>query len=634
MGWQTISYNWAWQLKSQPAQLWPYVADTQRFNQVTGLPTIDFTEVPLENGGSRRFGQFTFLGVSIRYEDYPFEWIKGHEFGNLRVFEAGPVARTYARLQLIPHQAGTLLRYEVEVTPANLLGRLAVPYQFGWKMRQDFGRMFLQIDRAIQDQHQPVFDFKVAPLTSLAQDRLKALSQTLAAQGYDQRWITHLADFIVREADPNLARIRPYVLADAWQAPRRDILELFLAAAKIGLLQLRWDVICPLCRGAKLSAPSLDRLQKGVHCATCNIDFETNFSDNVELTFAPHPQIRNVTEATYCIGGPMVTPHILLHQLLAPGETRTLSQLELETGHYRLRTQKPGVEQWLALNPNGRHEVDKLALRLERDAVAIDAAEHRLSLPSERQSRVGRAGRIEDEASSTPVLIRSLTITNPASYPQQLFIERADWYNNAATATRVTALQQFRDLFSDEVIRPDEEIGIQGMSILFSDLVGSTAMYNRWGDAASYALVREQFAFLQRVVRHNNGAIVKTIGDAIMAAFADPADGVGAALAIQQEIYDFNARHSEPLLIKLGLHYGPCIAVNLNGRLDYFGTTVNLAARLEGQSKGGDLVISEAVRTEPGVASVLDREPVMITPFETSIKGFDDHFCLYRVRYN
>lgn len=633
MGWQTISYKWAWQLKSQPAQLWPYVADTQRFNQATGLPAIDFTEVPLENGGSRRFGQIHILGVSIRYEDYPFEWIKGREFGNLRLFETGPVARTYTRLSLTPHQAGTLLRYDVDVTPANGLGRLTIPYQVGWRMQREFDRIFRHIDRAIQDQHQTVFDLKAAPLTSLAQDRLTALSQSLVAQGYDRRWVDQLAHLITHEADLNLSRIRPYVLADAWQLPRRDILELCLAAAKIGLLQLRWDVLCPLCRGAKLSAPSLDRLQKGVHCATCNIDFETNFSDNVELTFTPHPQIRAITEATYCIGGPMVTPHILLHQLLAPGETRTLSHVELETPHYRLRTQKPGVEQWLTLTPPGHQGVDRLALRLERDAIQVDTSEQRPATSVNGHFKPDRPGPGADKAAA-PVLIQTLTITNQASYPQQLFIERADWYNNAATATRVTASQQFRDLFSDEVIRPGEEIGVQGMSILFSDLVGSTAMYNRWGDAASYALVREQFAFLQRLVRHHNGAVVKTIGDAIMAAFADPADGVGAALAIQQEIYDFNARHSEPLLIKLGLHYGPCIAVNLNGRLDYFGTTVNLAARLEGQSQGGDLVISEAVRTEPGVASVLAREPVLITPFETAIKGFDDHFCLYRVRYN
>ncbi len=170
------------------------------------------------------------------------------------------------------------------------------------------------------------------------------------------------------------------------------------------------------------------------------------------------------------------------------------------------------------------------------------------------------------------------------------------------------------------------------MTILFSDLVGSTAMYSHVGDAPSYALVRDQFAFLQRIVRQHEGAIVKTIGDAIMAAFVDPANGLRAAFAIQQEIEGFNARHPDlPLMIKLGMHHGPCIAVNLNGRLDYFGTTVNLAARLEGQSKGGDVVISERLRQDPAVAELLESMAVNVEAYETTIKGFDEHFVLYRL---
>jgi class 3 adenylate cyclase len=227
----------------------------------------------------------------------------------------------------------------------------------------------------------------------------------------------------------------------------------------------------------------------------------------------------------------------------------------------------------------------------------------------------------------------NLLMTNQAPYPQRVYVERADWYTNAVTAAQVTTLQHFRDLFSDEVLRPGEEIGVQGMTILFSDLVGSTAMYNRWGDAASYALVREQFAFLQRIIREYDGAIVKTIGDAIMAAFADPAQGVGAALAIQKEITTFNTGHPEepPLVIKLGLHQGPCLAVNLNDRLDYFGTAVNLASRLQGQSQGGDVVISEKLRWDPAVVKLLEIGAIRVDNFATSIRGFDDNFCLYRL---
>jgi class 3 adenylate cyclase len=305
----------------------------------------------------------------------------------------------------------------------------------------------------------------------------------------------------------------------------------------------------------------------------------------------------------------MITPHILIHQALQPGETRTL-HTRLEADDYRIRTQRPGVEQWLEMSGQGEYEIDQLF---------IQASVETIQTSSQREQGLNSEG-------------LSLVMANNAPYTQRIYLERAEWYTDAVTAAEVTTLQHFRELFSDEVLRPAEEIGIQGLTILFSDLVGSTAMYNRIGDASSYALVRDQFAFLQRIVRQYEGAIVKTIGDAIMAAFVDPAKGVGAALAIQQEIDNFNARHPDrPLMIKLGMHYGPCIAVNLNGRLDYFGTTVNLAARLEGQSKGGDVVISKKLRQDPAVAEMLESMAVQVKQYETPIKGFDEHFVLYRL---
>jgi len=649
MVWKTFTYHWQWQLKSSPAELWPYVADTHRFNQASQLPAIDYTEIPRETGGSRRLGRTSKFGVTVKYEDYPFEWIKEQEFSNLRLFEKGPLARTHAKLTLTPNAAGTLLEYSVEVTPANLLGAIGIPYQFGWEMRRNFEQVFRQIDEALQNRVEHTFELAVTPLSRSAKRRLQSLGHSLAEQGHNPDWIGRLTRLLSHEADLNLVRMRPYLYARQWNAPHRDILELFLSAAKLGLLKMRWDLMCPLCRGAKFTASSLDEVEKGVHCPTCNINFEADFAKNVELTFTPHPQIRTVYDESYCIGGPMVTPHILVHQIIDPGQTKTLPPVELPAGGYRLRTQNPEVEQWVKLDNRDEGQIEKFTVQADAEALTLwafcgqqpvepaewlaeDAQTAGLMLSPTEAGRSAPESNQTEATESRPIIFE---LTNEAPYPQQIYVERADWYANAVSAAQVTALQHFRDLFSDEVLRPGEEIGVQGMTILFSDLVGSTALYNRWGDAASYALVREQFAFLQRVVRDHNGAIVKTIGDAIMAAFSDPAHGVGAALAIQKEIHQFNADHpDEPLIIKLGLHFGPCIAVNLNGRLDYFGTTVNLAARLEGQSRGGDIVISEALRTEPVVSRLLKVIPVTITCFETAVKGFDEHFKLYRVQYS
>jgi class 3 adenylate cyclase len=609
MGWKTITYLWQWQLQSSAAELWPYVADTHRFNHASGLPAMEYSEIALEGGGSRRIARTSRLGITVEFEDFPFDWIREQEFSVLRLFSHGPIARTFAKVNLEPNDQGTLLNYYVEVTPADFLGLAGIPYQFGWEMRRNFGRVFRQIDKALQHQASPPYAATPRPLSQSAQARLAALSEQLLNLGHESHSIRSLVEFIKNESELALARMRPYPLADGWGAPRRAILELFLSAAKIGLLNMRWDLLCPLCRGSTVSAASLDAVYKGVHCSTCNIDFESDLAKNVELTFTPHPQIRLVEVGPYCMGGPMTTPHILVHQNLAVGEKRVI-RVKLEPGGYRLRTQRPGIEQWLALNSE-ESAAGSLSVLIETGT--LTAAVQGCTPAAD--------GKV------------TLEIWNKAAEPQRIYLERAEWYTDAATAVQVTTLQHFRDLFSDEVLRAGEEIGIQGITILFSDLVGSTAMYNRWGDAASYALVREQFAFLQRIVRRYDGAIVKTIGDAIMGAFADPAQGVRTALAIQAEIEKFNALHpDEPLKIKLGLHHGPCIAVNLNGRLDYFGATVNLASRLEGQSQGGDVVISERLLQDPAVAQLLEAMPVQISRFATTIKGFDENFCLYRLK--
>jgi class 3 adenylate cyclase len=271
---------------------------------------------------------------------------------------------------------------------------------------------------------------------------------------------------------------------------------------------------------------------------------------------------------------------------------------DLPAGSYRLRSLEAGPEAEATLEP-GRALPEVV---LDGAAVQLGAA--------------GTAGRV--------------TLRNVAARPLTVIVEERRWVRDALTADRVTALQAFRDLFSDQVLRPGDEVSVARITLLFTDLKRSTDLYGRIGDAAAYHLVRDHFAYLGAIVRRHDGALVKTIGDAIMAAFVVPGDALGAALDIQRELAGFNAAGARPLAIKLGLHEGPCIAVTLNGRLDYFGTTVNLAARLQGQSEGGDIVLSEAVAADPAVAALLAgfdcaRET-------TTLKGFDTPVDFRRIR--
>lgn len=600
-----------WELESSPEQLWPYAADNQRFNQTAGFKPVDYRDIPQKTGGSKRIAQIKIWKYTVEYEDRPFEWIRYQRYSNERIFKTGPIHRMYFEMILEPHGTGTKLHYNFKYTPKNLISELFIKNIIKPNMYKTSTRIFKNIDEYLQNETRLAFATKPPKLGDTAEQRLQTLGQQVIAEGYNSQWVETLIDLIKSDIDLNLTRLRPYQLADRWSASRRSVLEMFLSATKLGLLNMNWEVMCPLCRGGKQHTSTLGELQKTVHCSTCNINFEADFSQYVELTFTPHPQIRFVPINEYCAGSPMVTPHILAHQILAPKESRTIA-IKLESGNYRLRTQKQGVEKWFNLQCPNTTQSSDYTVELSSDEIVL-----------------------MEQASTNNKVTSSLTnftLTNQADYEQRFFLEQGDWYTDAVTAAEVTALQHFRDLFSDEVLRPGDEIGIQGLTILFSDLVGSTAMYNQQGDASSYALVRKQFDYLQEVVRLNGGTIVKTIGDAIMAVFSTPASGVGAAYAIQKGLADFNNQHTnKPIMIKLGLHYGPCIAVNMNGLLDYFGTTVNLAARLEGQSKGGDIVISTAVWEDTSVQSLITDNSIMVKPFQTKIKGFDESFHLYRL---
>ena len=136
---------------------------------------------------------------------------------------------------------------------------------------------------------------------------------------------------------------------------------------------------------------------------------------------------------------------------------------------------------------------------------------------------------------------------------------------------RLLTTQAFRDPFRSEVIRAREGIGVKDITLLFTDLKGSTALYDRIGDLNAFGLVQQHFDLLQDVITRREGAIIKTIGDAVMATFLQPSDAVAAALAMRKEIATFNAHQPDRALIrKIGIHKGAAIAVTLNERLDYF----------------------------------------------------------------
>ncbi len=439
-------------------------------------------------------------------------------------------------------------------------------------------------------------------LSSAVHARLEALKEKLLIDGAAPHVVEKLIDFVGRADDFSLARMRPYALADQWGEPRRTVLTTCLLATRQGLLDMQWDLLCPLCRGPQESETSLFDINSKVHCETCRIDFTVNFDRFVEITFKPNASVRRAEVKDYCMGSPQRTPHVVVQQLLAPHTSRSLI-LPLEEGSYRLRTLELPGEQLVTVSTEG-----------------AETATARIS------DRV--AG---EELQLTPRT--TLQIENASDAEQLFILERLQWSDQAATAAEVTALQIFRDLFSSEALRPGEQISVGTLTVLFTDLRHSTQLYREIGDATAFGRVLNHFDVLKKAIAEADGAIVKTIGDAVMGVFRDSASALKAMLNAQQ-ILAAPPEGTVPLTLKAGMHSGPCIAVTLNDRLDYFGSTVNMAARLEGLSTGNDVIISRSVYDDPDVRELINSPDTNLraVPFQIVLKGFDEErFELWRV---
>jgi class 3 adenylate cyclase len=144
--------------------------------------------------------------------------------------------------------------------------------------------------------------------------------------------------------------------------------------------------------------------------------------------------------------------------------------------------------------------------------------------------------------------------------------------------------------------------------------------------------VRDHFGVMRASIARHDGALIKTIGDAVMAVFRSSEAALLAAVEIQREFTAGEIAQGNPALrVKLGLHRGPCIAVNANDVLDYFGSTVNIAARVQSESVGGDIVVTDELLEDPGVRLILERERARVEQFEQQLKGFSRTFALARV---
>lgn len=589
--------------KAPPDLVWALLSDTNRSDRHLGFgaPRYSWREI---DGRRQRIGVAEQSGVALEWIEEPYEWIEGAFLDSKRTFLRGPASQGGIRVRVDADHDTTKAVLTVYGEARWLTLKAITPIVAAGIRR----RIDTYLDAAAEVLDSDVARRPSLPAAAQAQDllrdrlvpsltggqtstdltELERRARLLDTLGLEAKACERLIEALRTRPDEEVAQMRPFELARAWGLDRRDVLRVFLFATQAGLVDLVWQVNCPVCKVAAGVVRSLAEVERAVHCEACNISYDNDFAANVEAVFRCNKALRDVQPMVYCAASPSFRPHVVAQLRINAGQRRELP-LSLPDARLHVRTLGPQR----AAEHAHEDPPEVLEVHVFPDRVEVEAR--------------GRS------ASGTTQLV----LVSETAQDEYVLLERGAWSADTVLGSIVASMPEFVDLFATEAPAAGLDLTVGTLTFLFSDLTGSTALYERIGDAKAYAVVQQHFRQMEAAVSRNGGAIVKTMGDAVMATFASPTHAVRAAL---EAVAESEREHGDlGIGIKLGVHEGACLAVRANERLDYFGTTVNVAARLQGKAGTGQLVLVGDLAARPEIRELL--AGVDASPFEAALKG-------------
>ncbi|MHC5037865.1 MAG: DUF5939 domain-containing protein [Planctomycetota bacterium] len=461
--------------------------------------------------------------------------------------------------------------------------------------------------------------------------RLEAIQ---TAGNFPKEIMARFGAFIAEAPDEKLHRTNPLLFAASAGIAETEAIALFLHATHAGVLEFSWGVLCPACASFLTTPGGLRALSQDRRCGFCQIPVDGVLDDNVEVAFTGSPAVRRIrfhepegmdmrSEGFHLFFSPSLPPDSPIRQLqgailwagqAACGEPKEV-QPELAPGRYVLLAPASHSVLHLEAVEGGPEtlEVDLVDGRAIPERTPVAAGKPTLRVHC-RMPRGAGLMLFPDPVPPPEARTPDMKVPTHGLLP---FL----------TGKRLLTAQAFRDLFSAQSIPSEGGLELKSLTVLFTDLKSSTEMYERVGDLQAFGLVRRHFSSLRDAVAHEGGAVVKTIGDAIMASFPEPRSAMHAAAAMDREVAGLEGG----LALKIGLHAGPCIAVELNDRLDYFGRTVNIAARVQGLAGEREIVCTEPVWDAPGVADASQKAGLSPRRDEAVLKGIEGAMPVVRL---
>ncbi|CAN7418413.1 adenylate/guanylate cyclase domain-containing protein [Pararhizobium sp. LjRoot238] len=437
--------------------------------------------------------------------------------------------------------------------------------------------------------------------------------------------------------DRKLGRVNALAFAASEGLDEEQAIKAFLHASRLGLFEMSWNVLCPGCGGVLDANTSLKTVQNDEYtCALCAAGYEPTLDEMVEVTFTVNPRVRHIQahnphelppleyfRQIYWGSGidmpeegyeAKVDEFVLEALELPPGEKAVIS-LQLPEGFVMVFEPVTHAAQFLDVKGEPTKERTSLSLVFDR------GFQHRETL----ELRPGPV-RIMVENHTEVRTLPSVCLANDALH--DLLGRRRPFL----TAKRLLTNQTFRDIYRTDTIDVDQRLKITSLTFLFTDLRGSTELYERVGDLAAFDLVKTHFSILNEIVSAEAGAVVKTIGDAVMATFPTPDRAVAAAMRMRDAMRKLNEEHgNEDLLLKIGIHEGPCIAVSLNERQDYFGQTVNIASRVQHLATSREIFATGSVLDDPRAFHLLTQRGVKPTSHNVALRGITDQINIFTI---
>jgi class 3 adenylate cyclase len=447
---------------------------------------------------------------------------------------------------------------------------------------------------------------------------------------------------LVREApDRGLCRVNVLDFATKTGLDEERAIAAFLHAARLGIFELSWNVLCPSCGGVLDASASLKSVNREeYHCAWCAAGYEPVLDEIVEVTFTVNRRVRRIAahdpnELPFAEYFRQIfwSSAIDLPEDLDPLiQEITLDTVELPPGDKALLSLQLPAELVIILDPV-THTTQFLHARGEptRERQNLSLVFDKVRAPTEAIELRPGPLRLSLENRTDMRVLPGLWIAGDKL--EQLLSRRKPFL----TAKRLLTNQVFRDIYGTDTIDVDQRLKITSLTFLFTDLRGSTELYERVGDLAAFDLVREHFRVLNEIVAAEAGAVVKTSGDAVMATFPTPDRAVAAALRMRQAMRDINAgrsgaeRSEDGLMLKIGIHEGPCLAVVLDNRQDYFGRTVNIAARVQALADSRSILATRSVVTHPRASTLLETNGLKPLAQQRALRGVTEEMAVYEI---